>query len=336
MKKILEVCPSTLARGFSGYSPTARRLLFDGQMVSPWLDFAFEHDRQIVGIAENMGKISLSGVEEKFSAVVDNGKIRLTEKGEQGHYILKPAPLDFGISTRKQIPSNEHLTMQIASQVYGIETAPNGVCFTSDGQMVYITRRFDIDNNGSKIQQEDFASLMGRNEQTQGAYFKYEGCYEDIANAIKRYVPAWQVSLERLFSLVVFNYIFANGDAHLKNFSLQNINGEYVLAPAYDLLNTSLHIDGDDFGLNGGLSHKIYNSDVYDRTGHPCKLDFKMFGELIGLKERRIDKILSLYDSFPPQVNTLISNSFLNNKMKRNYIRIITERQRRFIRISEM
>ena len=30
----LNVCPSTLAEGFNTYSPTARKLLFDGREVS--------------------------------------------------------------------------------------------------------------------------------------------------------------------------------------------------------------------------------------------------------------------------------------------------------------
>lgn len=31
------------------------------------------------------------------------------------------------------------------------------------------------------------------------------------------------------------------------------IGDNYQLAPAYDLMNTSLHIEGDDLGLNGGF-----------------------------------------------------------------------------------
>ncbi|MDE6668620.1 MAG: HipA domain-containing protein [Muribaculaceae bacterium] len=58
--------------------------------------------------------------------------------------------------------------MQIASQVYGIHTAPNGLCFTSKGQVIYITRRFDILPDGSKLLMEDFASIIGKNEQTAG------------------------------------------------------------------------------------------------------------------------------------------------------------------------
>ena len=45
--------------------------------------------------------------------------------------------------------------MQIARQVYGIVTAENGLCFTKDGQTVYITKRFDTLPNGTKVEMED-------------------------------------------------------------------------------------------------------------------------------------------------------------------------------------
>ena len=44
---------------------------------------------------------------------------------------------------------------------------------------------------------------------------------------------------------------------------------------------TCLHIEGDDLGLNGGLSLTLEKSEMYERTGHPCRLDFERFGELI-------------------------------------------------------
>ena len=209
------------------------------------------------------------------------------------------------------------------------------LCFTKDGQAVYLTKRFDILPDGSKAEMEDFASLVGRNEQTDGTYFKYSGCYEDIANCIRQYIPAWLVDMERFFELVVFNYIYANGDDHLKNFSIIRQGGDYRLAPAYDLLNTSLHVVGDDFGLDGGLSADAEKSDVYDRTGHPCRLDFERFGIRIGLPSPRIQRVLDKYMSIPESVFKLIGNSYLNDKMKRKYLRIVDERVKRFIRISE-
>jgi serine/threonine-protein kinase HipA len=246
---------------------------------------------------------------------------------------LKPAPWDNTLLDRKLIPVNEHLTMQIAGQVYGIQTAANGLCFTSKGQPVYITRRFDILPDGSKIQMEDFAAAIRKNEKNAGSQFKYNGCYEDIAKAIRANVAAWMVDTERFYELVVFNHIYANGDAHLKNFSLILSGNDYRLAPAYDLLNTSLHVNGDDFGLDKGLSPEIERSDVMERIGHPCRLDFERFGNKIGLIERRMTKILDKYTTLPEAARCLIDQSFLPDKAKRNYIRIVNERISRFNRV---
>ena len=141
--------------------------------------------------------------------------------------------------------------------------------------------------------------------------------------------------MERFFKLVVFNYIYGNGDDHLKNFSIMRIGEHYQLAPAYDLMNTCLHIEGDDLGLNGGLSLTLEKSDVYERTGHPCRLDFERFGEHIGLKKKRIEMILDSFSVLPDEVGHLTSNSFLTDKMKRTYLRIVKERIQRFNRKSE-
>lgn len=328
-------CPSTLLEGFAAYSPKALKTLFGGIKVNPILNFEIDEFRNVGEIAEAMHRISVSGVQEKFPAIIKSGEIRIAGDNERSTHILKPAPWDKTLRYRKLIPANEHLTMQIASQVYGIQTAPNGLCFTPKGQPMYITRRFDILQDGSKLPMEDFASIIGKNEQTAGLQFKYNGSYEDIAKAIRATVAAWMVDMERFFELVVFNYIYANGDAHLKNFSLLLNGQDYRLAPAYDLLNTSLHVNGDDLGLDERLSTDIEKSDVFDKTGHPCRLDFERFGNKIGLVKRRMDKILNNYTSLPDSALNLIARSFLPQKAKRNYTRIVNERINRFNRESE-
>ncbi len=45
------------------------------------------HDDHDTDFAE--GTISVSGVQEKLSAIEENGLIRLTRQGEQGKYIIK-------------------------------------------------------------------------------------------------------------------------------------------------------------------------------------------------------------------------------------------------------
>ncbi len=328
-------CPSLLIEGFDSYSPKAKKTLFGGIKVNPILNFNIDEFRNADEIAEAMHRISVSGVQEKFPAIIKSGEIRISGDKERSTHILKPAPWDKTLRDRKLIPANEHLTMQIASQVYGILTATNGLCFTSKGESVYITRRFDILPDGSKLPMEDFASIIGKNEDNAGKQYKYSGSYEDIAKAIRANVAAWMVDMERFFELVVFNYIYANGDAHLKNFDLILNGQDYRLAPAYDLLNTSLHVNGEDLGLDGGLSPDIEKSDVFERTGHPCRLDFERFGHKIGLVKRRMDKILNKYTSLPDGAIKLIAQSFLPDKAKRNYTRIVNERITRFIRESE-
>ena len=325
-------CPSTLAEGFDTYSPTAIKRLFGGHRVSHILsdDESSSLKGEKAGTA--MRRISVSGAQEKFPAVIINGKIHIADENQQSTHILKPYPWDEQLLNKKQIPANEHLTMQIASQVYGIITADNGLCFTEKGQPVYITRRFDIKPDLTKTEMEDFATLVGKNEQTDGKHFKYAGCYEDIAKAIRKFIPAWMVDMERFLDLVVFNYIYANGDDHLKNFSVIRQGRDYRLAPAYDLLNTSLHIVGDDFGLDGGLSPNMEKSDTYENSGHPCREDFERFGALIGLPQKRVCRLLDRYMQLPQQAQTLTARSFLNEKMKRTYLRIVNERIARFNR----
>ena len=329
--KPITICPGTLVSGFDTYSPQCLRRVFGGKKVSHILDFSLE-----VGMADiiaTINKISISGVQEKLSAVVRDGKIQLTSIGEPGRYIIKPIPDYKHLQFRNNIPANEHLTMQIARQVYKIPTAENALCFFADGHPAYITKRFDYATDGSKIKQDDFASIAGRTERNSGKNFKYMGNYEDIAYLLRQNVSAWQVEMTKYFTLVVFNYLFGNGDAHLKNFSLQETaNGDYVLTPAYDLMNTSLHINDGDFALQGGLIPEEEYSDVYRRTSHPCKSDFITFGTRIGVVPKMLVSIIDVFSTEQPKVYDLIENSYLDDKIKRMYRRSYQERLHRFCR----
>ena len=139
-----------------------------------------------------------------------------------------------------------------------------------------------------------------------------------------------------VFTLVVFNYIFGNGDAHLKNFSLQQTaSGDYLLTPAYDLLNTSIHVDDNDFALQDGLMPKESWSDIYKNCGHPCKEDFVEFGKRIGVLPKKINEIIEMFATENPMVYELIDRSFLDDRTKRMYKRSYQERLSRFQRSTE-
>lgn len=321
----LKYCPGTLAEGFTTYSPRCLRKLFNGKKVSHILPYSPPQQSEEVAenFMENRKRISISGVQEKLSLLLEKNHLRLTRAGEQGTYILKPIPAD--IRKPDQVPANEHLTMQLARQVYGINTAENAMIFFSNGQPAYITKRFDVKDDGSlpsgKWGTEDFASLAGKTKDNAGVNFKYALSYEEMGLLIQKYVAAWRVEVEKFFSLVVFNYLFSNGDAHLKNFSLlESTNGDYLLSPAYDLINTKLHVDDTDFALEKGLFADEFQSEQYKKSGHPSKADFIELARRIGIMESRIEKLLNPFLEKNPSVEALVNRSYLNEANKRGYI----------------
>jgi serine/threonine-protein kinase HipA len=328
----LKYCPGTLAVGFSTYSPSCLRNLFNGKKVNHFLPYEQPQQNEEVAeqFMENRKRISISGMQEKLSLLLEKNVLRLTKEGEQGTYILKPIPRD--LKKVDQVPANEHLTMQIAKQVYRLNTAENALIFFKNSSPAYITKRFDVKENGSRWGKEDFATLAGKTKDNAGANFKYEYSYEEVGQLIQKYVPAWRIEIEKYFSFVVFNFLFSNGDAHLKNFSLlESSRGDYLLSPAYDLINTKLHVDDTDFALDKGLFSDDYKSEKYKKSGHPSKSDFTEFARRIGVSESRVEKLLNPFLEKQPFMETLVSRSFLTEANKRGYLLVYNAKRNHLI-----
>ena len=314
-------CPGTLAEGYSTYSPACIRKGYNGKKVSHVLSCDSPgHDEDVAKeFLDNRKRISISGVQEKLSMLLEKNVLRLTREGEQGTYILKPIPGD--LMYPDQVPANEHLTMQIARQVFHINTAENAMIFFQDGTPAYITRRFDVRSEGLKWGKEDFASLAGKSSDNAGPDFKYDSSYEELGILIQKFVPSWKIEIEKYFALVLFNYLFSNGDAHLKNFALlESGTGDYLLTPSYDLVNTRIHVDDSDFALDRGLFSDGFRSDIFQKRGHAGFADFMELGKRIGLSESRVLKISTAFLEKQPLVEKLTQNSFLNLKSKRAYL----------------
>lgn len=180
----------------------------------------------------------------------------------------------------------------------------------------------------SIIYTEDFASLAGKTEENAGPNYKYS--YEGIAELIKEHVGAWEIEMEKFYNLIVFNFLFSNGDAHLKNFSLlETKSGDYVLSPAYDLLNTGIHVEEEGFfALDDDLFKEWNWSDCRTNKNqhHPCKEDFIEFGKIIGINENRVNKLFEPFLIKQKNVEVLVKNSFLDSDTKSLYINQYNER----------
>ena len=317
--KDLTVCPSILQEGYDTYSPIARRTLFDGHAVSHIFSEASPDTGTVEAneAVKSVGRISPSGAQPKFSIVVDDDKLRYIREGEQGTFILKPRPTAYQIINKDFCVANEHVTMQIASQVYGIETAANALCFFDDGTPAYITRRFDVHSKG-KYKQEDFAALLGYTKDNAGSNYKYDkASYEECAEVIHRYVKATLIDIRRFFRIILFNFVTLNDDAHLKNFSLIERNGEYRLSPAYDLINTSLQLMNPHiFALDKGL---FKEGMAFSDTHTISRSDFEEFGKRIGLPIKVIKQEIDMFAAEQPLVKELLGRSFLSPSLQKQY-----------------
>lgn len=310
----IQYCPGTLSPGYHTYSTTCLKRMFNGKKVNHALPYVSpaSNDDMDERFRENQKHISISGVQIKFSVILDKNKLRLTNQGEQGTYILKPIPM--GVKLADQMPANEHLTMQIARQVYDIETAENALIFFADGQPAYITRRFDVTPQGGKWAMDDFASLAGKMPQIHGKNYKYHGNYLELFDLMKKYMPLYRLEAPKLFTRILFNYIYSNGDAHFKNFSLfETPQGDYRLSPAYDLLNSRMHIEDKDFALEKGLLPKhLAHGKIMEQ--------FCVLGEHAEINQKTINGVFHNLLSKEEKVLKLINASFLNESSKRNYL----------------
>lgn len=306
-------CPGTLSEGFQTYSRACLKRLFFGKKVDhvlPYNSPTFNAASNLI-FEENRKRISISGVQEKYSVLLEKNTLRLANDGERGNYILKPIPFLGKNST--QMPANEHLTMQIARQVFKIETAENALIFFQNGAPAYITKRFDINEDGAKLAQEDFASLVQRTPQTHGEDYKYQGNYLELFQIMKRFLPIYKVESPKLLKLILFNYLFSNGDAHLKNFSLlETPMGDFRLSPAYDLLNSRIHIDDSDFALTEGLLPG-------KRAQGKMSQQFAQLAALAEINEKTSRELISFMVNQSHWVKKLVDASFLQAKTKRKY-----------------
>jgi serine/threonine-protein kinase HipA len=243
-----------------------------------------------------------------------------------GQFILKPRPLG-GLLQLEAVPINEHLTMQVARQVFGMETAACALVAFQGGELAYLARRFDVLPDGGRLLQEDFAQIAGRSGETHGENYKYDSSYEEIGELIRRHVAAYAIDLEHYFKLVVFNYVVNNGDAHIKNFSLirSEATGEYSLSPAYDLLNTRLHLPNEtQTALE--LFKDGFETKSFQLNAFYARDDFVEFARRLGLVEKRVLKILESFAALRPAVFALIDSSLLTLECKRLYKEHIRDR----------
>jgi len=265
--------------------------------------------------------MSISGVQDKISLGFSDEK-KLLPVESNGRYILKPQP-NSEFKNMAHIPANEHLSMHISSSIFKIDTAKSALIRFHDGELAYITKRFDYKTKSEqeevlKYDQEDFCSVLNTTSSTAGKNYKYESSYEDISIAIDKYVSASRVAQDDFLRRVIFNFLVSNGDAHLKNFSLVRNAKEMKLSPSYDVLNTRMHVEDGEMALD--LLKNDEFTTVYDALGFYSYADILELSQRQGVKEKRFKKIIDEIESYTPNVEKMVEASFLSDNMKDLYL----------------
>ena len=326
-------CYRPLRGGKLRFCPACARLLFDGQPVSPVLPFAAQDLPSVLreDLIRTIRRVSISGVQFKVSMRLENGALALSPERGPLEYLLKPPPRSLSIDLVDVVPANEHFTMQLARQVFGLNVAACALLQFADGQpAAYLTRRFDVLPTGERLLQEDFAQIAGRSRATHGPNFKYEYSHEGIAQLISRFVAAAQPDLDQFFRLTLFNYLVSNGDAHLKNFSLHRrpATGEYHLTPAYDLLNTALHVnDGNALSLD--LFADDYETPSFAANAFLAHDDFAELGRRLGLPSSRVRRLLAEAAGHEAATAQLLARSALPEAQRERYAASLESRRQR-------
>ena len=162
---------------------------------------------------------------------------------------------------------------------------------------------------------------MDHTSDTNGQNYKYESSYEACAKVIKKVVSAYTPALEDFYRRILFNYLIGNGDAHLKNFSLYREPGrkDWSLTPNYDLLFTRYHISAE----LGYMALDLFSDDIetaaYEAMGYYTLEDFEQFADILGIREKRLQKIFEFILGKTPDVMEMINKSFLSAEGKKQY-----------------
>ena len=294
--------------GDGDYSPRGLKLLDRNLTSLSSLGYTAAEQRQ--ESLERAGKMSIQGVQLKLSAVlkVKAGAFEVVDRN--GRFILKPPSLDY-----PELPENEDLTMHLAAAV-GIEVPMHGLVKARDGSLTYFIKRFDREGR-ARVPLEDFAQLSGASRET-----KYESSMEKAAAVVDRFCTFPAIERVKLFERTLFCFLTGNEDMHLKNFSLITRRGRIDLAPAYDLLNSTIALTNpkEEMALPiRGKRSRLTRNNL-----------FKYFAsERLNINERVLDEMIERFQAAFRIWDELLAASFLSPEKKTAYAALLAERKER-------
>jgi len=106
---------------------------------------------------------------------------------------------------------------------------------------------------------------------------KYKSSMEKVGKAIGEYSSNTLLDKLNFFELSVFCFLTGNNDMHLKNFSMIKFGEDWLLAPAYDLLNSTIANpeDLEEFALTLDAKKRKLKRHHFEYLGKVLELNEK-------------------------------------------------------------
>ncbi len=228
-------------------------------------DYALAFHKKVKAVkfenATRENKFSLAGVQMKFSTKEKDGRYNVSKGDELGDWIIKTPS-----THHKFVPLNEYTAMSLAKlagidipeiklvEIDKLDNLPN-INLPNEKQ-AFAIKRFDRAEN-QRIHMEDFAQVL-----VKYPHEKYTSAnYETIGKVIYDFSGDGLADAQQFARRLVANILLANGDAHLKNWSILYANKITPrLSPAYDIVTTSVYIEDEtQYALNLGKTKAWYD-----------------------------------------------------------------------------
>jgi serine/threonine-protein kinase HipA len=211
--------------------------------------------------AARENKFSLAGVQMKFSMKQQDGRYNLSKGDALGDWIIKTPS-----TKHKDVPVNEFTAMTLASmagvdvpeiklvELDKLDNLPS--INLPNEKLAFAIKRFDRHDN-RRIHMEDFAQVL-----VKYPHEKYNSAnYEQIGKILYDFSGDGLADAQQFARRMLVNILLANGDAHLKNWSL--LYSDQItprLSPAYDIVTTSVYFDDErQYALNLGKTKQWYD-----------------------------------------------------------------------------
>lgn len=298
-----------------GYSTKGLKTLTGLARVEPQLTFTRAQFVQDLPKAQQ--GMSISGYQPKLQMVLEDGAFAVVES--KGNYILKPSPVDF-----PQLAENEHATMTVMARL-GFDVPPHGLLpfkpenDGDDQEYAFVIRRFDRDEQGGAIHQEQLDAAMEIGEK----YGKITDdgkpwvSYEQVARFLSQNVNDNLAFISDLFRRIIYAYLLGNNDLHLRNFGLLlPLAGPPRLSPVYDYVSVAPYPRYFTSYLALPLlaceeGEKEVAAGFNTQYGEYLGMDFLVLGQGMGLSEKLARALLERLLKEQEVVESTYRDSFM-------------------------